>query len=137
MNATTFQLKIAMEEVATFQASLESMLAEVGFSADLVHDLSLISEELLVNIISYGFPSESLDGLIEITLELGADRVVSMEFRDNGIAFDPLAAPERDPDDERLGGWGIPMLKAMSDEVSYQRVGEYNILRFTRTERDS
>lgn len=137
MNASTYQLKIDMEEVGKFQEKLESMLTSAHFSADLVHDLSLISEELLVNIVSYGYPLEKEDGSIEVTVQVGADRAVTMEFRDNGAAFDPLSSPERDPEDERVGGWGIPMLKAFADKVEYRREGEYNVLSLTRSERDS
>lgn len=137
MNATTFQLGIDMEEIARFQENLESLLTEAHFSGELVHDLSLVSEELLVNIISYGYPLDREKGVIEVTVQVGSDGAVLMEFRDKGIAFDPLSSPERDPEDERVGGWGIPMLKAFSDQVRYRREGEYNVLSLSRSERDS
>lgn len=125
-----------LEAISLFQEQLESILAEEGFSADLVHDMSLLTEEILVNIVSHGYGEQSAHSPIEIDLTANVASIV-LEFRDQAPPFDPLSAPERDPDDERLGGWGIPLLKTLTDHISYRREGAYNILRLSRSERDS
>jgi serine/threonine-protein kinase RsbW len=93
---------------------------------------------VLVNIIHYGYPSEE-DPQREIRVDLCLEvpGTVRLEIRDDAIAFNPLTAPDRDPEDERLGGWGIPMLKSLTDHVEYAREGDHNVLRIERSERDS
>lgn len=133
-----FVLHNQLSEVESFQRRLETLLREQGFSDALVHDLSLISEEMLVNIVHYGYP-ESDEGEREIRVVLGIDeaRRICLEIRDDAVPFNPLAAEERDIDDERLGGWGIPMLKTLADHVEYAREGSENVLTLKRSERDS
>jgi serine/threonine-protein kinase RsbW len=136
----TKQLVISssLPAVEQFQRQLEQTLQSAGFSEDLVHDLSLVCEEVLVNIIHYGYPSEE-DPQREIRVDLCLEvpGTVRLEIRDDAIAFNPLTAPDRDPEDERLGGWGIPMLKSLTDHVEYAREGDHNVLRIERSERDS
>jgi anti-sigma regulatory factor (Ser/Thr protein kinase) len=128
-----------LPEVENFQRRLEDLLRGAGYSDDLVHDLSLVSEEVLVNIVHYGYEGGEGQGdrEIRIWLRAGEDRKVHLEVRDDARPFDPLLVEERDPDDERLGGWGIPMLKTLTDHVEYAREGGENVLRMIRGERDS
>lgn len=131
-----FVLRNQLPEVESFQRRLEAFLRDHGFSDDLIHDLSLISEEMLVNIIHYGYPDGG-EREIKVVLAIDEARRICLEIRDDAIAFNPLEAEERDIDDERLGGWGIPMLKTLADHVEYARVGSKNVLRLERSERDS
>lgn len=128
-------LRGRFSEVEGFQRRLESRLREAGFSVELVHDLSLLAEEVLVNVIHHGYGGEG-DAPLEVCLRVDEGRRVHLEFRDHAPPFDPLQAEERDPEEERLGGWGIPMLKLLSDRVSYARIGDQNVLALTRAERD-
>lgn len=131
-------LKNLLPEVAVFQRHLETLLADSGYTPELINDLSLVSEEVVVNIIHYGYPEQDA-GLREIvvTLQIDESRKVTMEFRDDAKAFNPLTVKERDPDDDRLGGWGIPMLKTLTDSLEYAYEGRENVLRVERSERDS
>ena len=60
------------------------------------------------------------------------DGTITIEFRDRGYPFDPLA--KRDPDvtlsaeKRQVGGLGIFMVKKTMDEVSYRRENGENIL---------
>lgn len=130
-------LKTEHAEIQRFQHHLEQRLRGEGFSEDLIHDLILVSEELLVNTISYGYPDPNVSGSIEVNILVEQSRKVTVTFRDDAQAFNPLAAEERDPDDEREGGWGIPMIKTLTDKVSYRREENHNILVIERSERDS
>ncbi len=133
-----FVLRNQLPEVESFQRRLEALLRGYAFSDDLIHDLSLISEEMLVNIVHYGYPeSEAGEREIKVVLAIDEARRICLEIRDDAIPFNPLAAEERDIDDDRLGGWGIPMLKTLTDHVEYARVGSENVLTLERSERDS
>jgi sigma-B regulation protein RsbU (phosphoserine phosphatase) len=100
-----------MESLMEFTKSLHRGLLEAGCTEECLHDLDLVTEELLVNTISHGFPSGSEDSLIEIALRADAYQV-HLVLRDNGIPFNPLEAAEREED--KIGGWGIPLIKAMN-----------------------
>ncbi len=130
-------LKNRLPEIESFQRRLEKMLREEGFSDELVHDLSLVCEEVLVNIVHYGYEGDKSEREIKVGLSVDHRREVRLEIRDDAVAFDPLAAEERDADDERPGGWGIPMLKTLTDHVEYAREGSENVLTVLRSERDS
>lgn len=125
-------------EVSTLQLKIEAFIHQHHLSDDLLADLSLVAEEVFVNILNHGYAKDEL-GRRTIKLSLGLDHKhkVYLEFRDDGSAFNPLEAPERDPDDERLGGWGIPMLRTLTDDLSYAREGQENVLTVIRGERDS
>lgn len=130
-------LKNRLSEVESFQRRLEKMLRERGFSDDLIHDLSLVCEEVLVNIVHYGYDGDKGEREIKVDLSIDETRRVRLEIRDDAKAFDPLAVEERDHEDERPGGWGIPMLKTLTDQVQYRREGSQNVLTLLRSERDS
>lgn len=134
----TLVLKNSLPEVEAFQRRLETLLEGVGFTQDLIHDLSLVAEEVLVNIVHYGYEEQG-DSEREITVKLTVNeaRKVHLEIRDDARPFNPLLAEDRDPDDDRIGGWGIPMLKTLTDHVEYAFEGNENVLRLERSERDS
>jgi serine/threonine-protein kinase RsbW len=87
--------------------------------------LNLVAEECFVNAVEHGSASQ-----IEITLELIDGVVMTME--DDGIAFDPLSAPEFDPAtplaQRRAGGLGIHMVRHLVQEMRYQRLDGRNRL---------
>ncbi len=58
--------------------------------------------------------------------------VVALCLEDDGLAFDPLAAPMPDTDaaleDRPIGGLGIYLLREMMDELEYVQVEGRNRL---------
>jgi serine/threonine-protein kinase RsbW len=61
---------------------------------------------------------------------------ISLEFRDDGAAFDPtkqtgpdteLSIEERD-----IGGLGLHLVKSLMDKMEYEREGDYNVLKITK-----
>lgn len=135
-------LKLALKndkaELEQLQRSIETFLLEHHLSEELVSDLSLLAEEVLVNIIEHGYNGQKEGGKdIYVDLSLDNNHTVSLKIRDSAPPFNPLSAKERDPKDERIGGWGIPMLRKLSDQVEYERQGNENILTIIRGERDS
>lgn len=93
-------------------------------------NLSLALDEVLTNIISYGF-DDGLRHRIEVDLSL-AGTALRAVVRDGGRPFDPLGAPPPDLDlplEERgIGGLGIHFVRTLMDEVSYRREGDRNVL---------
>ena len=94
------------------------------------------AEELYVNIVMHGYPDGvPEDGSCEVSLLLRTDekgRAAVIILRDNGMAFDPLQMPEREPlttyKGVAPGGFGIKVARDKTDEMQYVRDGESNIL---------
>ena len=58
--------------------------------------------------------------------------VEALEIQDDGSAFDPLQADQPQPadslEDTPIGGWGIPIVRRLSDELRYHRSAGRNHL---------
>ncbi len=104
-------------------AWVEARCAElaVGRAATLL--LLLMAEELFINAAIHGYHN---DGRRRVRLSIrdcGAE--VELAAEDNAPAFDPLASALPPPDD-RIGGYGRPLLLGLSSRRSYQRRGRRN-----------
>jgi anti-sigma regulatory factor (Ser/Thr protein kinase) len=116
---------------------LEACCRAAGLAEPTVLDLRLVAEEILTNIAKYAF-APGTTAAAELVLSLTETDVV-LEFRDGGRAFDPLAEPPPDleaPLQERpLGGLGLPLVRALVDEIRYAREGPTNVLRLVKRNR--
>ena len=120
--STTDDLTRAQEEMQTFWAGH-------GISDEIRADLRLVLDELLSNIIDYGYGRP--DGNIEVETCLLPDRV-RLAVRDWSHPFNPLAQPapdfSGDPDDRPVGGLGIHLVRQLMDAVEYSHDGTRNEL---------
>jgi serine/threonine-protein kinase RsbW len=95
-----------------------------------MHDLNLALEEILANIISYGY-SDNREHEIRVNLSVEPGKV-RVDVEDDGQPFNPLEAPEADttkPLEERtIGGLGIHLVRKLMDGLEYKRQGEKNLL---------
>jgi anti-sigma regulatory factor (Ser/Thr protein kinase) len=124
-------LRNDMAELEAAVGALESALGEAGIPFALVHDVRLISEEVLTNAICHGCDPDTAHA-IAIDARFEEDRL-RLEFRDDGPEFDPLARELPDVDagiDERpIGGLGVFLVRELAESVSYERAGGFNVLR--------
>ena len=104
-----------------------------GFSSKRVTEIELAVEEALANICYYAYPDSS--GEVEVRCTRDETRSFLIELIDAGIPFDVLARPAPDlsvgVSEQPIGGWGIPLIRALMDNVTYHREGARNILRLT------
>src|SRR5579863_710389 len=121
-------------EIAKVNALIENFGKRHRLPDTIIAHLELACDELLTNVISYGF----LDGkshkiIIKIALE--ADTLVA-EIIDDGIAFNPLTRPMPDIDltteEREIGGLGIHFVRRVMDHVDYRRSEEQNHLRMIK-----
>ena len=110
---------------------LSSNLQQLPVTKEFRHDLKLVSEELLANIIKHGYDQHSDE---KINIELTVDRSsVRLTFTDSARAFNPL---ERDNpeilNDLSEGGMGIMLVKSLTDEQSYIRDDNLNVFTVTK-----
>lgn len=109
---------------------IESVMASeevVNLADDLQFKVRLCVEEVEENILCYS-------GSTWVEVETGEkDGQLVIEFRDGGVAFDPLAKADPDInaslDDRNIGGLGIFICKQMMDVVEYERKGDSNVLK--------
>jgi anti-sigma regulatory factor (Ser/Thr protein kinase) len=91
--------------------------------------LDLCAAEAVTNVMTHGFADGNAHE-IALRLELQGDAVV-LEIEDDGVSFDPTTAdPPQNAtmESDEVGGWGIRIVRRLSDEVRYRRVGERNCL---------
>ncbi len=116
-------------------AHVRSSAAACGMDDNLLNQIELSLEEVLVNIISYAYPSHQ-KGDIEMNCSWDTQQGLVIGVTDSGIAFDPLAKPNPDitlPLDELgIGGLGIFLTKKMMDKVTYERSHGKNILTMSK-----
>jgi len=101
-----------------------------GVSPETVHDLCVAFDEALSNIVKYGYRDEARHD-IAVRLEIDGPDVVA-EIVDDGVPFDPLAAPpprlEGGIHERPIGGLGIYLVRQLMDDVTYARRGGHNVL---------
>ena len=122
-------------EIARLGALAERFGAAEGLPDELVMSINLVLDEVLTNVIDYGY--DAFGGHeIRVTLAREGD-ALTIEVDDDARAFDPLAAPPPDltlPLEERpVGGLGIHIVRSVMDAVEYQRRDGHNILTMRKT----
>jgi anti-sigma regulatory factor (Ser/Thr protein kinase) len=125
------EIENKIEEIAKVNTLIDQACEAWDINPANGHKINLALEEIVSNIINYGFDDEAKH-LIAITIEQieGAVRIV---VEDNGTAFNPLEMEEPDslnkPIEEReVGGLGIYFVKQFMDYEEYRREEGKNIL---------
>ena len=101
-----------------------------GLPSELVFRVTLVLEEIITNVISYGYEDEMEH---EISVRLSwEDPDMKIEVEDDSRPFNPLEAPPPDmvkPLAERpVGGLGIHLVREMMDKLEYRRENDKNLL---------
>jgi sigma-B regulation protein RsbU (phosphoserine phosphatase) len=123
-----------LSELAKMNGALTEFAQRHGLTPRVVHDLNLVLEEIVTNVISYAYTDER-EHEIKVRLSFQGGEV-SAEVEDDGRPFDPLTAPEPDLEaslEERaVGGLGIHFMRQMMDGLEYQRQDGKNLLRLKK-----
>ena len=128
-------VKDRIEDLLRVNSIFESFATQHDIGGKLRYHLLVSIEEILTNIIKYGFDEQGVHPIhITFRNDSGA---IEMEFEDRGREFNPLEVGEPDLDtpieDRQLGGLGIHLVKNMVDVAQYRRVGDRNILLLRKT----
>ena len=130
MSKLDFEIKNDLSELARVNELLEEFGQANHFSSSLMFHLTLALEEILTNIIFYGYEGAG-EQRIQVQLEFN-DGEVSARIEDQAKAFNPLERESPDihkPLEERtVGGLGIHIVRNIMDSVEYQRANDKNIL---------
>ena len=116
-----------LREVRSAARWVELQGGELGLSAAAATRMAVAFEELFANSIHHG--NAGKDAKVRIGLEQQKDGSVRMDFRDNGIYFDPVLDAERvtgDPVAGAVGGVGVRLAINLSREMRYTRERDGN-----------
>ena len=129
-------IKNDLRELGGLTAFLEAAAAEWHFSNDLLFQLNLVAEEVVSNIMLYGFKNIQTEEniLVELSFRKGE---LKMSVTDHGIEFNPLKVPPPDDLDKtvserNIGGLGVYFVRQLMDKVEYHREDCSNILVLTK-----
>jgi len=117
--------------------SLESLmnattnfLEDHGVDGQTVYRVNLALEEMITNIIKYGYDDYDSHE-IDVDLEILPEEIVAV-LKDDGHEFDPLTqekpAKAATVEEQEPGGLGIHLIKQLVGNMTYKRDGDKNIL---------
>ncbi|MEQ9638423.1 MAG: ATP-binding protein [Alphaproteobacteria bacterium] len=136
MSVAKLDLRIRNDlgEITGVAETIERFLDEAGADGTVVFKVNLCLDELLTNVISYGFQD---GGEHHIDLRLSVDGgVLKIELEDDARAFNPLDMPPPDLESgleaREVGGLGIHFVRESMDRVAYRRAGDRNLLTMQR-----
>ena len=127
----SIQLRNEASECNRLYAFLKDSLSGLPVSEDIHHDLKLVSEEILSNIIRHGYDSSQK---AEVAVHFTAtEDSITLSFSDTGSAFNPMDASITPGDNDLSeGGMGIHLVKSLTDEQVYERNGNTNVFTVTK-----
>ena len=117
-----------IEELTRISAAVEELAESEGWSPALTFRVNLVLEEFGINVINYAHEEGVHD--FEITL-LSDPETVTIEITDDGVPFNPLEdKPTPDTsapmEDRPIGGLGLHLVRAMTEEMRYERENSKN-----------
>ena len=126
----TLNVKSDRAELEQVIDVMDGLAEREEWAPDFTYRVHLALEELVLNVMDYGYDDGSQD--IEIHLTSDAD-AITIEIVDSGRPFDPLSdAPQPDLDapveERRVGGLGVHLVKTLMDRMDYKRENEQNRL---------
>ena len=127
----TLTVPAERNELDTVQGFVDEALDQVPCTPETRLQLQIAVEELFVNIASYAYAPNSGEAVIGCHVKQEPPSV-TIQFRDWGKPFDPLAREDADitlsAEDRKIGGLGIYMVKNSMDDVRYQYENGQNVL---------
>lgn len=128
-NMKTFKREAKIENYDELCSWIIETRGKWNVGKELANKLDICVEEVFANIVHYAYPENI--GIFEVKLKK-TDETIIMEFKDEGIEFNPLSKEDPDinlpPEKRTLGGLGIFLTKKMTDNIEYKRENNKNIL---------
>ncbi|MDR2417150.1 MAG: ATP-binding protein [Holosporales bacterium] len=125
-------LENSIAEISRLCDAIELFCDQEQLSPRVRHDMLLVLDELVTNVITHGF-STGVGECVRVCLEK-TEKGIYVAIIDDAPAFNPLAVKEPDVnasiEDRPIGGLGIHLMKQFSQHLAYQRKEEHNVLTF-------
>lgn len=124
-------IKSRLSGVEIMNVQLAKMCNEWEISEDVAFSMNLALEEIVTNIINHGYEGrEEYSITIRFTLEKDNLRI---QIKDGAPEFNPLDLPEPEDlnkplEERKIGGLGIHLVKKFTDNFSYRRSNNKNVI---------
>ena len=132
-NHHTFKIQNTFNEIELLCAEINDLAQDNTFSEQLVFCLNICLEEMLTNIVKYGYDDKDKHE-IEVRLKIDKE-TITLTILDDGHEFNPLDAEmpniHTDIKHRQIGGIGIFLTRKMADEITYSRKNNKNILKIS------
>ena len=120
-----------MQELTHVIQVVNVFLEPRKLQSKLIYAVNLILEEILMNIVKYGYDDENSHEIeVEIAVEEGE---VALTVIDDGKEFNPLTIPGPDRSKSAMDrieeGLGLQFVRHMRNAMEYRRENDKNILR--------
>lgn len=135
-DAISFRMTNKQNCFKQFRPRVEEFGIKNRLHPKIVFHLTLVLDELVTNIISYGY-TDFDEHPIDVTIGLNAD-ILTIRVEDDAEPFNILEAPAPEltiPLDARtkqIGGMGIHLVKNMVHGITYTREEHKNVLTLTK-----
>jgi serine/threonine-protein kinase RsbW len=120
---------------ALVRTLIETFTVAQHVSADDTARVLIAVEELVTNIVKYGYDPGAEAGSIAVTVWVENNRL-GIGMVDDSRPFNPFSQPEPDLDGpierRRIGGLGLHLVKAIMDRTHYARVESRNVVEISR-----
>ncbi len=133
MKSLNIVFKNDLAELQRVYEGVDSFLETEQIPEETVFTVHLSLEEMISNIIKYGFDDAASH---DISLQISAQgKKLKIVIEDDGIEFNPVSVPEKDTQiplhEKKIGGLGIHLVKNMVQDISYSRKNGKNHLELT------
>ncbi len=105
-----------MRALSTARTFIESACQNCRLDPSLLRSLVLVTGEAVTNIVRHAH-RHNASARFQIEMEVGDDAVV-LSFHDEGEPFDIGQVPCMKPNEMRLGGRGVFLMRKLMDELS-------------------
>jgi len=121
-------------ELADIGERVDRFATACGLSSDEAALVNLALDELVTNVIKYGY-DDADEHRIHVTVTVDGG-LLTLLMDDDGKPFNPLEAPPPNldlPIEERpIGGLGVFIVRSLADSLDYRREQGHNILTLTK-----
>ncbi len=126
----TISIRNRLNEIGHAHRSFLTFIGNYQVEDALIQKMSIVIDEVLSNIIQYGFKSQEIHTIdIEYIIH---KNILEMKFVDDGRPFNPLMIPQPDLNHPleliEGGGLGIHIMRNLADDINYSRIDGRNYL---------
>lgn len=129
-NTQHFSLTNNLSEIDQLHTNLSRFGSDNSLDKKVVFQMTLACEEILTNIISYGY-EDTKEHHINFSLSLRDKKLIVM-VEDDALPFNLIDAETPDletrPEDRQVGGLGIHLIKNIIDDIDYERHDSKNFI---------
>lgn len=138
-NDTLFEMKILnkKDDLRNLLTKIDGFLAHGCKNPAIVNKLVMCMDELITNIISYGY-TDKAEHEIHVSAQVDpVKREVSIIIKDDGVEFDPTnpnkPSLHQPVQHRQVGGLGLHIVSSILDKMVYHRENEMNTLTVTKS----